>query len=301
MCIAPTPRFKRAGDYGLLGLGFPEELGGTPADPFMRIVLNDELARAGSGGLVASLLSVGIGAPPIVLAGSQALNKKIVSPAISGDAILSLAITEPGGGSDVANMVTTAVLEGDHYIVNGEKTYITSGVQADFITMAVRTTQGAGAAGISILVLDGDAEGVTRTPLEKMGWHCSDTAAIHLKNVKVPVDRLVGRENEGFKVVMSNFNMERFSLASMATAFADVCWQEAHEWASERHTFGAPLTGHQAVRHMLVDMKTEVSATRAYLESCAACIHSGHMPVSDLCMLKNQVRTDAGLLAHDGP
>ena len=187
----PRDLYRAAGEFGLLGVGFPEELGGTPADGFTRLVVTEELARAGSGGLIAGLMSHGIAIPPIVALGDDALKQRIVPPVLAGEKIAALAITEPSGGSDVANLKTTAVRDGDDYIVNGSKTFITSGMRADVITTAVRTG-GEGIGGISLLAIDGDTEGLTRTPLEKMGWWCSDTATLYFDNCRVPARNLVG-------------------------------------------------------------------------------------------------------------
>jgi acyl-CoA dehydrogenase len=270
----------------MLGLGFPEEYGGTPGDLFLELAMIEELTRAASGGLLASLFSHTIGAPPIVAGGSAALKARVLPAILSGEKINALAITEPSGGSDVANLSTRAVRDGDHYVVTGSKLFITSGMRADYLTVAVRTG-GPGAGGVSVLLIDGDTPGLTRTPLKKMGWWCSDTAQLHFDACRVPVGNLLGVENRGFELVMRNFNHERLALAMQAYGLARVCLAEAVEWASQRETFGKRLVQHQAARQKLVAMATRIEATRALLEDLMRRVQAGDAPVAQLCMLKN--------------
>jgi len=259
----PRELYRRAAEMGLLGLGYDEAYGGTPCDIFHHLVLAEEFARAGSGGVQASLFSHGIGMPPVAAAGSAALKQRVLPAVIAGHKIAALAITEPGGGSDVASLRTTAVRDGDHYIVNGEKTFITSGVRADFLTVAVRTDpSNKGAGGVSLLVVEGDTAGLTRTPLRKMGWLASDTAHLHFDNCRVPAANLVGEENRGFPLIMRNFNAERLSMSALAYGYAACCLEEALAWARERRTFGEPLSQRQVIRHKLVDMALRVQAAR---------------------------------------
>jgi acyl-CoA dehydrogenase len=268
--IFPRSLYRRAAKIGALGLGYPEEFGGTPADMFYRIVLAEEFARCGSGGLSASLNSHTIGLPPILAAGDDALKKRVIPPVLRGEKISALAITEPSGGSDVAALKTTAIRDGDHYIVSGEKTFITSGMRADFITTAVRTDpHNKGAGGISVLVIEGDTPGLTRTELKKMGWWCSDTAHLHFNNCRVPANNLVGVENQGFKTVMANFNMERLFMAAQAYTYAEVCFIEALDWARQRSTFGEMLSQRQVVRHKLMDMLLQIDAARSLVYELA--------------------------------
>jgi acyl-CoA dehydrogenase len=282
----PRALYGKAAELGLLGLGYPEELGGIPCDPFHRIVVTDELAKAGSGGIVAGLMSHGIALPPIVALGSDELKARVVAPVLRGEKIAALAISEPDGGSDVASLRTTARRDGDHYIVNGSKTFITSGMRADFCTVAVRTG-GPGMGGISLLVIEGDTPGFTRTSLAKMGWWCSDTATLYFEDCRVPVRNLVGDENSGFRGIMQNFNGERLAIASMAIAFAQVCLDEAIAWSRERVTFGKPLLHRQVIRHKLVDMAQRIGCSRAWLEQLAWRVQQGEWPIADVCMLKN--------------
>lgn len=293
----PRALYGRVAELGLLGLGYPEELGGTEADLFMRLVVTQEFARAGSGGLCASLFSHNIGLPPVVAKGSAELQQRVVPPVLRGERVSALAITEPGGGSDVAAVRTTAIRsEGDtaDYVVNGEKVFITSGMRADVITLAVRTdpaNQGAG--GVSLLLVEVPPEGLpglSRTELKKTGWWMSDTAHLRFDNVRVPAANLIGQEGKGFRAIMENFNGERLMMSALATSFAQVCVDEALDWARQRSTFGTPLIERQVIRHKLVDMQMRVNASEALLMSLCQRIEAGDVSpglVADLCMLKN--------------
>lgn len=266
----PRELYARAASLGVQGLGYPEAYGGTPADVFYQIVVAEEFARCGGGGLQASLNSHSIALPPILLAGSEALKQRVIPRVLAGEKIAALAVTEPSGGSDVAALKTTAVREGDHYIVNGEKTFITSGMRADFITTAVRTDPAnKGAGGISVLVIDGDTPGLTRSPLKKMGWWSSDTAHLRFENCRVPAANLVGVENKGFKTFMNNFNSERLFMSASACGFAEVCLAEAVDWARQRTIFGMPLSERQVVRHKLMDMTLRIDAARTLVYDLA--------------------------------
>ncbi|MDB5875199.1 MAG: acyl-CoA dehydrogenase, partial [Ramlibacter sp.] len=198
---------------------------------------------------------------------------------------------EPGGGSDVASLKCTAVRDGDHYVLNGEKTFITSGMRADFFTVAARTNPSVkGAGGVSALLVDGDTPGITRTALKKTGWWCSDTAHLHFDNVRVPVNQLLGTENQGFKVFMNNFNTERLSMSAASYTYAQVCLEEALAWARERVTFGQPLSQRQVIRHKLVDMALKVDAARTLVYELAWCLEHKHGDADQLiartCMAK---------------
>jgi len=283
----PRDLHKKAAEAGIMGIGYPEDCGGAGIDdPFYGIVMTEELARAGSGGLIASLLSHGIASPPIAKAGTPEQKRKFVQPVLAGDKVAALAITEPSGGSDVAAIKTTAVRDGAHYVVNGSKTFITSGMRADYITTAVRTGD-AGMGGISVLVIEGDSPGLSRTPLHKMGWWCSDTATLYFDNCRVPVENRIGPENAGFMAIMLNFNHERIMLAAQAWAFAQVCYDEALAYARERQTFGKPLIKNQVIKHKLAEMKMRVDAVKAQLDVLAWRVWKGATPVAELSLLKN--------------
>ena len=286
----PRELYRRAAQMGLLQLGYPEHLGGTPCAFAFRLAAAQEIARAGSGGLMASLFSHNIGLPPVVEHAHAALQQRIVPAVLAGDAIAALAITEPGGGSDVARLRTTARLESGYWVIDGEKTFITSGLRADWLTVAVRTG-GPGAGGISLIAVPGASPGLQRTELDKMGWWCSDTAHLRFDGVRVPADHLIGPENAGFRMIMANFNGERLLMSAGACAFAQVCLDEALDWARTRQTFGQPLVAHQVVKHRLMDMRMRIRASEALLqEVCARFEAHPNDPdtVADLCLLKNQ-------------
>lgn len=288
----PRELYAKAAAAGLLGMGFPEEYGGYAADSLYRLIACVELAQCGAGGVLASLMSHTIAAPPLAALGSAELRQRVLPPILAGDRIAALAVTEPSGGSDVAALRTTARRDGDHYVVNGEKTFITSGMRADFYTVAVRTDPEArGARGISLLLIERDTPGFTRTALQKMGWWASDTAHLSFDAARVPVANLIGTEGEGFRAVMLNFNAERFALAANSLGFAWACYVEALAWARERRTFGQRLVDHQVVRHRFVDMCARIEATTALLEEAAWRLD--HEPAGDpavvasVCMAKN--------------
>jgi acyl-CoA dehydrogenase len=277
---------------GWLGLGYPEELGGTPAPWSVRNALSVSLSRhCGSGGVMAGAFSHAIGLPPIARHGSDELRQRVIPDVLAGRKISALAITEPGGGSDVASLRTTARREGDHYVIDGEKTFITSGMRADWFTLAARTDpDNKGAGGISLIAVPGDVAGLTRGRLRKTGWLSSDTASLHFAGVRVPVANLIGEEGKGFRIIMTNFNAERLSMAAIALGMAECCCDEALAWARERRTFGRALVEHQVVRHKLVDMRMRVESTRAWLKDLSDRADGGQMDaqwVADVCMLKN--------------
>ncbi|PKO45398.1 MAG: acyl-CoA dehydrogenase [Betaproteobacteria bacterium HGW-Betaproteobacteria-3] len=291
--LFPRELYRKAAQAGLLGLGYPESLGGTPAPFALRNAVSITLARrTGSGGLLASLFSHHIGLPPVLAHGSAALQQEVIPPVLRGEKIAALAITEPGGGSDVARLRTTARREGDDWVIDGDKTFITSGMRADWITVAVRTGEpgGKGAAGISMIVVSGDAPGLHRTELQKMGWWCSDTAHLRFDKVRVPAHHLLGEEGGGFRIIMTNFNGERLAMSALALGFAQACRDEALAWARERKTFGAALVEHQVIRHKLVDMQMRIASTEAWAHAVTARADGGDQGpdwVAQVCMLKN--------------
>lgn len=294
----PRELYRKAAEIGLLGLGYPEEYGGVPADQFMKIVASQELARAGAGGVSASLMSHTIGSPPIALAARPEIKTRVLPEVLAGNKISALAITEPSGGSDVANLRTKARRDGDHYVVSGEKTFITSGVRADYLTVAVRTG-GEGPGGVSLLLIEGNTPGLSRTKLKKMGWWASDTATLHFDDCRVPAENLIGEEGAGFKIIMRNFNSERMGMAASCTAFARVCVEEAIAYAKERRTFGKPIAQHQVIRHKIVDMTQRVAATQAMLEMLAWRLEQGEDPVAEICMMKNQATQTMAFCASE--
>ncbi len=289
----PRSLYLRAAELGLLGMGYPENLGGSPATWRMRNTLSQQLSRmGGSGGLLASLFSHNIGLPPVLRYGSQALQQQVIPPVLRGEKIAALAITEPSGGSDVAALRCTATRDGANYLINGEKVFITSGMRADYITVAVRTGEAGskGSAGVSMILVDANTAGISRTKLEKMGWWCSDTAHIRFDNVRIPAVNLLGEEGAGFKIIMTNFNGERLAMSAMALGFAQACFDEALDWARQRKTFGSSLLEHQVIRHKLVDMQMRISSSQAWLDAITVRADAGDASsdwVAQVCMLKN--------------
>jgi acyl-CoA dehydrogenase len=288
----PRSVHQTAAKLGLLGAGYPECVGGEGGDSLDALVVTEELIQAGgSSGLVAALFTHGIALPHIIAAGDPALIDRYVRPTLRGDLIGSLAVTEPDGGSDVASLRTTAIRDGgsdhDDYLVNGAKTFITSGARADFVTTAVRTG-GPGYGGISLLVVDTATPGFTVTRrLDKLGWHCSDTAELSYVDVRVPAANLVGEEGTGFVQIMRHFASERISMAVQAYATAQRCLDLTMRWVRDRHTFGRPLASRQVVRHRLAEMARQVDVARTYVRHAALRVAGGERLVTEVAMAKN--------------
>jgi len=286
----PRELWYKAADIGLLQLGYPEEYGGISEgiDIWHHNIVAEELARTSLGGINSSLLVHGIGLPPVVAFAREEIRREVIPPVMRGDKRISLAITEPSGGSDVAALRTTARRDGEHYVVNGSKTFISGGMNADWFTTAVRTG-GEGARGISVLLIPADSPGVSRTQLaRKQGWWCSDTATIYFEDVRVPAANLIGAENQGFLVIMANFNNERMAMAVGMEAFSRVCLEEAVNWARERRTFGKRLADHQVIRHKIAQMKQRINATQAYIQLCSRQINEGNPDPGNIALLKVQ-------------
>lgn len=284
----PREIYQKAGEAGLLGIGFPEALGGVgEGDIFLKVAVSEELMRSTSGGFVAGIGSLDIGLPPVAKWARKEIREQIVPPVLRGEKISALAVTEPGGGSDVANLKTRAVRNGDHYIVNGSKTFITSGTRADHFTVAVRTG-GEGHAGISLLLIDRDMPGFSNgTRLRKMGWWASDTAELFFEDCRVPAERLIGAENAGFMAIMSNFLMERLMISVMSYMTAQIAYEAAAEYVNQRQAFGRNIVGFQVTRHKLVDMATQIEIAREYTYRCAALMQAGKNPIKQVAMAKN--------------
>ncbi|MFC9975952.1 acyl-CoA dehydrogenase family protein [Spirillospora sp. NPDC127200] len=284
----PRELHRRAAAAGLLGAGFPEEAGGSGGDPIDALIVAEKLIQAGgSGGVVASLFTHGIALPHIVAAGDKDLVDRFARPVLAGERIGALGITEPDTGSDVAGIRTTAVRDGDHYVVNGAKMFITSGVRADFVTLAVRTG-GPGFGGVSLLVVEKGTPGFTVSrALNKMGWLCSDTAELSFTDARVPAGNLVGAENSGFLQIVQNFVTERLSLAVQAYATAQRCLDLTMEYVRVRETFGRPLSSRQLVRHKLAEMARQVDVARAYTRQVAERYVAGEDVLTETAYAKN--------------
>jgi acyl-CoA dehydrogenase len=283
----PRELHRAAAKQGFLGLGVPEVKGGSGGTFLDALAVTEAMAEAGaSSGLLAALFTSGIALPHIVAAGSDDLVDRFVRPTLAGETIGSLAITEPGGGSDVANIRTSAVRQGSDFVVNGAKTFITSGVRADFVTTAVRTG-GPGYAGVSLLVIEKGTPGfeVTRS-LSKMGWHCSDTAELSFTDVRVPAGNLVGEENGGFALIAQQFVTERLALAVHGYGIAARALDLSVEYAKQRETFGKPLAARQVVQHRLVEMHRKVEVARTYTHETARRFVEGENPLAEALQAK---------------
>lgn len=292
--LIPREVHKEAAALGLFGLGVPDEVGGSGGDLIDATILGEELHYAGAaGGVFASLFTHGIALPHLIAAGDPEQIDRWVRPTLAGEKIGSLAITEPGGGSDVGHLRTNAVRDGDSFIVNGSKTYITSAVRADFVVTAVRTG-GPGASGVSLLVVEKDSPGFTVTrKLDKMGWRSSDTAELSYVDVRVPAANLVGAENSGFSQIAQAFVTERSSLAVQAYASAQRCLDLTLDWVRNRETFGKPLIARQSVQDAVTEMARRIDIartyTRAVVERKVASDeqHLGDDLIAEVCFAKN--------------
>ncbi|WP_300406706.1 acyl-CoA dehydrogenase family protein [Nocardioides sp.] len=285
--ILPRELHASAAKQGVLGVSFPEEVGGQGGDLLDTTDLQEGMFSAGaSSGLMAGLFTHGIALPHIVASGDPDLIDRFVRPTLAGETIGSLAVTEPGGGSDVAGIRTTAVREGDEYVVNGAKTFITSGTRADFVTTAVRTG-GPGHAGVSLLVVEKGMPGFTvDRALTKMGWHCSDTAELSYVDVRVPVANLVGAEHTGFYQIAEQFVVERIGLATHAYGIAGRALELTAQYCRDRETFGKPLIANQVVRHKLVEMRRQVEVARVYAREVARRHVAGESVIAEACLAK---------------
>ncbi|MFC9515960.1 acyl-CoA dehydrogenase family protein [Nocardiaceae bacterium NPDC056970] len=291
----PRELHRKAAALGLLGAGFPESVGGDGGDLVDAVVICEEMHQAGaSGGLFASLFTCGIALPHLIAAGDPRQIDRWVRPTLAGGKIGSLAITEPGGGSDVGHLRTTAVRDGDHYVVNGAKTFITSAVRADFVVTAVRTG-GPGAGGVSLLVIEKGTAGLNGAPgfevarkLDKMGWRASDTAELSFVDARVPVENLVGEENSGFVQIAQAFLTERIALAAQAYASAQRCLDLTLQWCRDRETFGRPLISRQAVQNTVTEMTRRIDVARVYTRTLVErSLTSDEDFVAEVCFAKN--------------
>jgi acyl-CoA dehydrogenase len=286
-CGFPVSVYEAAGRAGVLGVGFPEEFGGAGGGLFEILIVTEELTRSGSPGLAASLGSHSIGLPPVANAGTEAQKRHWMPGVLNGEWIASLAITEPGTGSDVASVATRATRVDGGWRLNGRKLFITSGTRARLLTVAARTG-GEGAGGVSVFAVDASLAGVhVERNLSKMGWHASDTAELVFDDVLLPDDALLGEENQGFVVLMQNFACERLMLAAQATEMAQMALDACHDWVKERRAFGKPLGAFQVTRHKLADMATRIEAARALTWTTAARIERGEHLMGELAMTKN--------------
>ncbi len=283
----PRELYKKAADAGLLGIGFPEEVGGSGGGAMETVMAIEGMMRGGSTGVSVGLWSLGIALPPLMYEGTDEQKERFVRPTLAGDKIACLGITEPNTGSDVAGVRTTAVRDGDHYIVNGAKTYITSGVRADFIMTLTRTSDDPHG-GLTFLMIESDTPGVqVSRALKKTGWWASDTAELAFQDVRVPVENRVGDEGMGFFTLMRNFQSERLALAAYGVATAEICLEESLKYVHEREAFGRPIAKFQVTRHKLADMATRTLAAKSFVYQVASRVDEGDYLVKEVSMAKN--------------
>ncbi len=283
----PKEIWKKMGDLGYMGLNYPEKYGGMDVDFFYSVIFAEEVSKCYSGGFaIAPMVTQYMSSTYINKHGSEFLKEKYLTKTISGDWVSAIGISEPGAGSDVANIQTKAIKEGDHYIVNGSKTFITNGVYGDFIVTVVKTDPEAGIQGISLLIIDRQAEGVSATKLKKLGWHSSDTAELHFDNVKVPAENLIGKEGEGFFYLMGGLQVERLVGAVMAYAGCEAGLNYALQYMSEREAFGRPINRFQVLRHRVAQLASEIEAIKYFVYHCCRLENDGVYAVKECSMAK---------------
>ena len=284
----PVELYRQAAQSGVTGIGYPEDVGGAGGDLGHVLAAGEELILFGrSVGTAVGLGSHGIALPPIVRFGSDEQKQRFVAPTLRGEKIAALAVTEPGGGSDVASLATRAERDGDHYVITGSKTFITSGCRADLVTCAVRTG-GTGHAGISLVVVERGTPGFSVSrQLKKTGWWASDTAELAFEGCRVPVANRIGPENGAFPMIMANFAAERLMLAGQCVAIAELAYHEAVSWAKQRNAFGRTLTGFQVTRHKLAEMATRLAAARALVGETTTRVLRGEQAAGLAAMAKN--------------
>ena len=274
-------------ELGVFGFGIDEKYGGLGFDDqFMRKDVSVEMGRTSAGGLFASVGSRNIMLGPLTELANEEIKLKALPDLMSGKKGGSLGITEPGGGSDVARMKTTARKDGNEWVLNGSKTFITGGMQASYFVIGARTGK-EGLGGISLFFVEADTPGFTRSSIDKkMGWWSSDTATLYFDNCRIPVDNLMGEENKGFLAIMNNFNYERYMMGAQMLGMAKRCFEECVQYSQERQTFGKNLIEHQVIRHKLADMSAKIDAMDAYLNQVAQLMNDGEMPVAEISKIK---------------
>ena len=289
----PWALHEKAGALGVWGFGVDEKYGGLGFDDcFMRAAWGEEAARCGASGIPAALGGRSISIGPIEKMASEEICERVLKDIVLGHKGSSLAITEPSGGSDVARLKTTAKKDGNHWVLNGSKAFITGGMKADYFVVGARTG-GEGLGGISLFFVEKDIQGFTRTPLErKMGWWASDQASLYFDDVRVPAVNLMGEENRGFLAIMNNFNYERLGMVAGMLGMMKTCLEDSIKWARERETFGSPLIKHQVIRHKIADMSAKIDMTEAYLNQiCWQVEETGEMPVAQISKAKFSAST----------
>jgi len=283
----PWELHQKAGALGVWGFGVDEKYGGLGFDDcFMRCAYSEEFAKGGAGGVPAALGGRSISIDPIQRLASHEIKERVLEDIVTGRKGSSLGVTEPSGGSDVANIKTTAKRDGNHFVLNGSKTFITGGMTSDYFVIPARTG-GAGLGGISLFFVEADAPGFSRVPLpRKMGWWCSDQATLFLDDCRVPAENMMGEEDRGFITIMKNFNLERVGMIAGMLGMMKICLEESVSWAQERETFGKPMIKSQVIRHKIADMSMRIDGTEAWLNSICWQVNETEMPVAEICKAK---------------
>ena len=281
--------WKKMGDMGLMGLNYPEVYGGLELDFYYSLILCEELSYCFSGGFTISALVIQfMSAPYLLKYGSEDLKVRYLKPVIAGDMVSAVAITEPGAGSDVKQIKTTAVRDGDFYIVNGSKTFITNGYYGDFFITAVKTASDQGTKGISLLLIDRNATGVSSSKINKLGWHASDTAELGFNNVRVPISHLIGMEGEGFRYLMDGLQLERLTAAIHSLATAESAFQYTLDYIAQREAFGKKIQEFQTIRHRIAQMAADIATTKAFVYHCCDLQDQNEYAVQECSIAKLQ-------------
>ena len=279
--------WEKFGEMGYFGIAYPEEYGGMGLDLFYTVIFLEELQKINSGGFAAAMWAHAyLAMTHVNKEGDHRIKQEYLTPSITGEKIGCLAITEPFGGSDVAGMRTTAVREGDHYVINGSKTFITNGVYSDYLVVAAKTSPELGNKGISIFIMDRDTPGISATKLEKLGWRASDTGEIAFDNVRIPVDNLMGEENKGFSYIMQHFALERLIMGVNAHARAEYAIEYTMGYMAEREAFGKKIDKFQALRHSMADMASEVEMCKVFNYNISKRLNDGEYVVKEASMSK---------------
>lgn len=291
--------WKKMGDIGFLGLNYPEAYGGLDLDFYYSMIFCEELSYCFSGGFAISALVIQyMSAPYLLKFASEDLKQHYLKPVIAGDMVSAIAITEPGAGSDVQSIRTTAVRDGDHYIINGSKTFITNGFYGDFFITAVKTDPSKRSKGISLIIIDRNTIGISAHKIEKMGWHASDTAELAFDNVKVPVANLIGEEGEGFSYLMDGLQLERLTAAINSIATCESALQYTMEYINVREAFGKKLQDFQVIRHRIAQMVADIKTTKAFVNHCCDLQNNGDYAVEECSIAKLQANELAISIVH---
>lgn len=283
----PKMLWQKMGNMGYFGLNYPEKYGGIDADFFYSVVFIEEISKCYSGGFtIAPTVQQYMASPYIHRHGSEFLKQKYLTKVISGQKLSCIAISEPGAGSDVANIQTKAIRDGNHYVVTGAKTFITNAYYGDFLVAVVKTQADKGINGISLLIIDLDAQGLSKRKLSKLGWHASDTAELNFDEVRVPVENLVGKEGKGFYYLMGGLQLERLTGAIIGVASSELALDYALRYMAQRKAFGRSINKFQVLRHRVAQLAAEIESTKQFVYYCCRLHNDGQYAVKECSMAK---------------